>query len=219
MVAHRTADVVATIRDVGIIPVIRAPSADIALRVVETLFEAGLPVTEITMAVPGALEVIATVTRRFGREMLVAAGTVTDAETVRRVIDAGAEMVVSPCLIPEVIAASRAAGVAVMAGALTPTEVFEAASAGADLVKIFPAESVGGPRYIRALRAPFPTIPLVPTGGVSLETVGDFLRAGSAAVGVGAELVPRAALERGHYDAIGSLAKQFVHAVRAAREG
>ena len=212
-----SADVVAALRRVGIIPVVRAPSADVAVRVAETLFEAGIPVAEITMTVPDAFAVIGTVARRFAGRMLVAAGTVTDAEAARRAIDAGAEVVVTPCLVPEVIAAARAAGITVIAGALTPSEVFQAAGAGADLVKVFPAQSVGGAAYIRALRAPFPAIPLVPTGGVRLETVGDFLDAGAAALGVGGELVRRDALERGDYDAIGALARRFVRAVGAAR--
>lgn len=211
-------DVGAMLRRVGIIPVVRAPSAHSAVRVAETLFEAGLPIAEITMTVPDALEAIATVTRRLGGRMLVGAGTVTDADTVRSATGAGAEFVASPCLIPQVISAANAAGVIVLAGALTPTEIFVAANAGADLVKVFPVQSVGGAAYIRAVRAPFPEIPLVPTGGVSLETIGELLRAGAAAVGVGGEMISRDALERGDYASIGSLAARHVQAVATARK-
>jgi len=205
--------------DVGVIPVIRVDSAEVAMRVVDALVDAGLPVAEITMTVPDALDAISQVARRLFGRVLVGAGTVTDAETVRRAVDAGAEFIVSPCLVPDVVAAARAANVAVLPGALTPTEVQQAAQAGADLVKVFPAQAVGGASYIRALRGPFPLVPLVPTGGVSLQTVGDFIRAGSAAVGVGGELVVRDAIERGDYAAIGSLAVQFMQAVAAARRG
>ena len=135
----------------------------------------------------------------------------------RRAVDSGAEFIVSPSLVPDVVAASSAANVAAIAGALTPTEVQHAVYAGADFVKIFPVQAVGGASYIRALRGPFPTVRFVPTGGVNVQTVGDFLRAGSAAVGVGGELVVREAIERGDYAAIGSLAAQFMQAVVAAR--
>jgi 2-dehydro-3-deoxyphosphogluconate aldolase/(4S)-4-hydroxy-2-oxoglutarate aldolase len=217
--ARARTETVATLRDVGIIPVIRADSAAVAIRVVEALVDAGLGIAEITMTVPDALGAMAQVAQRFAGRVLLGAGTVTDAETVRRAVDAGAEFIVSPCVVPAVIAAAGSAGVAVIPGALTPTEVFDATRVGADLVKIFPAQSVGGAAYVRALRGPFPNIPFVPTGGVNLQTVGDFIRAGSAAVGVGTELVSREAVARGDYAAIGALATQFIEAVRAARRG
>lgn len=208
----------AVISEVGIVPVIRTDSADTAARVAETLVEAGVGIVEVTMTVPDALGVIAAVARRFGRRIVLGAGTVTNAATARAAIDAGAEFLVSPCLVPEVIAAARAARVAVLPGALTPTEVFSAHQAGADFVKVFPAQNVGGPAYVRALKAPFPTIPLVPTGGVNLQTVGDFFKAGAAAVGVGGELVLKDAIKKADYAAIGALAVKFLEAIRDARQ-
>jgi 2-dehydro-3-deoxyphosphogluconate aldolase / (4S)-4-hydroxy-2-oxoglutarate aldolase len=211
------ADVLSTLRDVGIIPVIRAESADIAMAVVEALMEASLTVAEITMTVPNAIDAIDAIEKRFGDAILVGAGTVTDAHTARRAIDAGAEFVVSPCLVVEVIDAARGEDVAVLPGALTPTEIFEGFRRGADMVKVFPAQNVGGASYLRALRGPFPDIPLVPTGGVTLDNIGDLFAAGAAAVGVGSELVSRDALARRDFRAVGALARRFVEAAKAAR--
>jgi 2-dehydro-3-deoxyphosphogluconate aldolase/(4S)-4-hydroxy-2-oxoglutarate aldolase len=210
-------ETVAGLREIGIIPVIRADSTETAARIVDTLVEAGLGVIELTMTVPDALGVIASVAGRFGRRIVLGAGTVTDADTARRVVEAGAEFIVTPCLIPEVVAVARAASVAMLPGALSPTEVFTAFQAGADLVKVFPAQSVGGPEYIKALKGPFPAIPLVPTGGVTLQTIGAFLKAGAAAVGVGGELISRDALKKGDYATIAGLAEKFLQAVKAAR--
>jgi 2-dehydro-3-deoxyphosphogluconate aldolase/(4S)-4-hydroxy-2-oxoglutarate aldolase len=210
-------EVLAMARSIGIIPVIRASSADAALRVIEALASAGLPVAEVTMTVPKAIEAIAAASRRFGSEVLIAAGTVTDGATAQRAIDAGAEMIVSPCLVEEVIAVAKRNDVAVVPGALTPTEIFAAVRMGADLVKVFPASSVGGPAYLRALRGPFPDMALVPTGGVTLDNAGEFIRAGAVAVGVGSELVGRELLDNGDYAAIGAMAAHFVAAVAGAR--
>jgi len=207
------------LRDVGIIPIIRASSTDVVVPVAEALLHAGLPVVEITMTVPKAIDAIGAVANRFAGKVLLGAGTVTDAETVRRAVDAGAQFIVTPCLVPEVIEAARHAEVAVLPGALTPGEVFEAFRAGGDMVKVFPVQSVGGAAYLRALRGPFPDIPLVPTGGVTLENVGDMFNAGAAAVGVGTELISKDALARRDYAAIAELAKQFVAAVRQAQNG
>jgi 2-dehydro-3-deoxyphosphogluconate aldolase / (4S)-4-hydroxy-2-oxoglutarate aldolase len=217
MQARSRESVVATLREVGIIPVIRADSPGAAVAVVETLIEAGLTVAEITMTVPDAIEAIASVSKRFGSNVLVGAGTVTDADTVRRALDAGAEFIVSPCLVPDVIAAARRADVAVLPGALTPTEVFEAFRQGGDLVKVFPAQNVGGAAYLRALRGPFPDIPLVPTGGVTLDNVGEMFKAGAVAVGVGSEMISKDALARRDYALIGALASRFLEAARQAR--
>lgn len=215
--ARPRTEIVARLREIGLIPVIRADSAHAAIRVAETLADAGIPVAEITMTVPDAVHAIATVARQHAGRILVGAGTVTHSDEARAAIDAGAEFVVTPSFTRAVVRAATRAGVTVLAGALTPTEVLDASRSGADFVKVFPVQCVGGPAYIRALRGPFPDIPLVPTGGVNLETVGDFIRAGSAALGVGGELVLRDALARGDYDAIGVLAGRFVDAVRAAR--
>ena len=205
------------IREVGIIPVIRAESADVALAVVDALVDAGLTIAEITLTVPGAIEAIASVRKRVGDKLLIGAGTVTDAETTRRAIDAGAQFIVSPCLVPEVIDTARRADTAVLPGALTPTEVFRAFELGGDMIKVFPVQNVGGPEYLRALRAPFPDIPLVPTGGVTLENMHEMFNAGAVAVGVGSELVSKAALARRDYAAIGALAAKFLAGAKAAR--
>ncbi|MEA2763466.1 MAG: 2-dehydro-3-deoxyphosphogluconate aldolase / (4S)-4-hydroxy-2-oxoglutarate aldolase [Gemmatimonadaceae bacterium] len=209
--------VLSTLRHVGIIPVIRADSADAAIAVVEALVGAGLPIAEITMTVPLALEAIASVSKRFGDQILIGAGTVTDADTARRAIESGAEFIVTPCLVPEVIDAARRAEIAVLPGALTPTEILQAFRLGGDMVKVFPAQNMGGASYLRALRGPFPEIPLVPTGGITLENVGEMFGAGAAAVGVGSELITKDALAGRDYAAIGALAGQFVAAVRKAR--
>ncbi len=208
---------VTTLREVGIIPIIRAPSADAVVPVAEALLHAGLPVVEITLTVPNAVDAIGAVAKRFSGKLLVGAGTVTDAEMCKRAVDAGAEFIVTPCLVPAVIDAARRADVAVVPGALTPTEVFEAFRSGGDMVKVFPVQSVGGAAYLRALRGPFPNIPLVPTGGVTLDNIAEMFQAGAAAVGVGSELISQDALARLDYAAIGRLAKQFLAAVRQAR--
>jgi 2-dehydro-3-deoxyphosphogluconate aldolase/(4S)-4-hydroxy-2-oxoglutarate aldolase len=210
--------VLSVIREVGIVPVIRAESSEVALAVVEALVEAGLGIAEITMTVPGALKAIAAVEKRFGDRVLVGAGTVTDEDTVRRAIDAGAEFIVSPCLVQDVITAARSEDVAVLPGALTPSEIFQAFRDGGDMVKVFPAQNVGGAAYLRALRGPFPDIPLVPTGGVTLANLGALFDAGAAAVGVGSELISKDALGRRDYAAIRGLAGQFLDAARKARQ-
>ena len=202
----------ATIRALRIIPVIRADSSEAALAVVSAMAEAGVAIAEVTMTVPDAISVIAKIAREFGDRVLVGAGTVTHAETARRAADAGAQFIVTPCLVPEVIDEARRIGVAVLPGAMTPTEVFRAHSLGGDMVKVFPANNVGGASYVRALRGPFPGIPLVPTGGVTLDNIGEMFAAGAVAVGVGSELVSRDALARRDYAAIGALAGRFLAA-------
>ncbi len=210
---------VAKIREVGIIPIVRAPSADVVLPIAAALLDAGLPIVEITLTVPNAIAAVGSVAKRLAGRILVGAGTVTDAETAKRAVDAGAEFIVTPCLVTEVIEAAHRADVAMLPGALTPSEVFEAFRLGGDMVKVFPAGSVGGAAYLRALRGPFPDISLVPTGGVTLENVAELFRAGAAAVGVGTELISKDALARRDYAAIGALAKQFLVAARQARAG
>jgi len=207
------------LREVGIIPIIRASSADAAVAVVEALLQAGLTVAEITLTVPNAIDAIGAVAKRFGGKLLVGAGTVMDAATARRAVDAGAQFIVTPCLVPAVIEAAHRADVAVLPGALTPGEVFEAFRSGGDMVKVFPAQAVGGAAYLRALRGPFPDIPLVPTGGVTLDNLAEMFQAGAAAVGVGTEMISKDALDRRDYAAIAARAKQFLAAVRQARAG
>jgi len=216
--ARTSTETLAILLQVGVIPVVRSDSADVAIRVTEVLIEAGLPIAEITLTVPNAIDVISKLARRTGGErILIGAGTVIDAEGARRAIRAGAEFIVSPGLVLEVIEVAKAAGVAIIPGALSPTEILAATRAGGDLVKVFPVKSLGGAAYIRALRGPFPDLPLVPTGGVDLNNVADYIRAGATAVGVGSELVPRDVLASGNYQSIAALAERFVTAVAHAR--
>jgi 2-dehydro-3-deoxyphosphogluconate aldolase/(4S)-4-hydroxy-2-oxoglutarate aldolase len=205
------------IRDTGVIPVVRATSADEAMRAIDAIREGGISVLEITMTVPGAVKVIEEVAKRYGNDALVGAGTVLDPETAMMCISSGAQFVVSPALNLETIACCRQRDIAVMPGALTPTEVVHAWNAGADFVKVFPAGAVGGPGYLKALKAPLPHIELVPTGGVSLTTAGDFIRAGAAALGVGTDLVDLKAIREGQSAVITERAKQFIEIVREAR--
>jgi len=207
------AEVIKQIKDTGVIPVVRASSADEAMRAIDAIREGGISILEITMTVPGAVALIEQVSKLYGDVATVGAGTVLDPETATACISAGAKFVVSPALNLDTIACCRRHDVAVMPGALTPTEVVQAWNAGADFVKVFPAGAVGGPSYLKALKAPLPQIELVPTGGVSLKTAADFIKAGAAALGVGADLVdikaqPALITER---------AKQFVEIVRQAR--
>jgi 2-dehydro-3-deoxyphosphogluconate aldolase / (4S)-4-hydroxy-2-oxoglutarate aldolase len=210
-------EVIKRIKDTGIIPVVRAASADEAMSAIDAIREGGISVLEITMTVPGAVAVIEEVSTRYGSEALVGAGTVLDAETARACILAGACFVVSPSLNLETISTCRQHNIAVMPGALTPTEVVQAWTSGADLVKVFPAGAVGGASYIKALKAPLPQIELVPTGGVSLKTAGDFIKAGASALGVGADLVDVKALRAGQHAIITERARQFLELVREAR--
>jgi 2-dehydro-3-deoxyphosphogluconate aldolase/(4S)-4-hydroxy-2-oxoglutarate aldolase len=212
------AEVLKQIKDTGVIPVVRATTADEAMRAIDAIREGGIAVLEITMTVPGAIAVIEQVTRRFGSDALVGAGTVLDVETAKSCVASGAEFIVSPALNLETIAYCREHDVAVMPGALTPTEVVQAWNAGADFVKVFPAGAVGGPSYLKSLKAPLPQIELVPTGGVSLKTAADFIKAGAAALGVGADLVDIKAIREGKAEIITERARQFVEIVRQARE-
>jgi 2-dehydro-3-deoxyphosphogluconate aldolase / (4S)-4-hydroxy-2-oxoglutarate aldolase len=207
------------IKAIGIVPVVRASSADEALQVVEAIKAGGLPILEITMTVPGAVRVIEKIADRYGDEVLVGAGTVLDAKTAGECLHAGARFVVSPALNLETIAKCRQADVAVMPGALTPTEIVQAWSAGADLVKVFPCGAMGGASYIKSLRAPLPHIGLIPTGGVSLATAASFIEAGAAALGVGADLVDIEALRAGNAEKITSSTRAYIEVVRAARAG
>ena len=210
-------EVLAALRDGGIVPVIRADSADTALRIVDALVSGGIRTLEITMTVPDAIGAIKAVSDRFGSSVLLGAGTVTSRALAEGSLDAGAEFLVTPCVVPDVIAVAKERDVAVLPGAMTPTEVFTAWSAGGDIVKIFPASNVGGASYLKALKGPFPQIPLCPTGGVNLQTIGEFVKAGASAVGVGGELVSKAAIDAGDYGKITELAKQYVAALSAAR--
>jgi 2-dehydro-3-deoxyphosphogluconate aldolase/(4S)-4-hydroxy-2-oxoglutarate aldolase len=209
---ERHVSVVDRIRQIGIIPVVRATSSDEALAAVEAIRAGGISVLEITMTVPGAVKIIRTLTRQLGDEALIGAGTVLDSEGARECVDAGARFIVSPALDVETIETCRALDVPIFPGALTPTEVLTAWKAGAAAVKVFPANAVGGAGYLKSLKAPLPQIELIPTGGVSLDNVGAFIQAGALAVGVGADLV------KGEAATITAKARAYADAVRVARE-
>jgi 2-dehydro-3-deoxyphosphogluconate aldolase/(4S)-4-hydroxy-2-oxoglutarate aldolase len=207
---------------IGIVPVIRASSAQKALLAADALRQGGIAVVEVTLTVPGAETVIESLRKSFGSDLLVGAGTVLDVEDAKRCLDSGAEFIVSPGFDRATVSFVKSQEVLTMAGALTPTEVIAAWKHGSDLVKVFPCSAVGGASYIKALKGPLPQIPLIPTGGVNLQTAADFIRAGSEALGIGGELVPAAALDAGTPAVITTLAKQFleiVQAARGAREG
>ena len=205
------------IEEVGIVPVIRAHSHDEARFAAEAIQHAGISIVEITMTVPGAIDVISELVRT-SPELLVGAGTVLNVGSARRCLDAGAQFLVSPGLKLETVEFAVKENVLMMAGALTPTEIMAASEAGADFVKIFPCANVGGASYIRALRGPFPDVPFVPTGGVNLETAADFLRAGAAALGVGGELILKDALKSRDRHKLHETAAKYVAIVKAARE-
>jgi len=213
----KRSDVLQRIRDVGLIPVVRAESAEQAMRAVEAIKAGGVGVLEVTMTVPGAIAVIEQLAKVFGAEAVIGAGTVLDPETADRCIQAGAQFIVSPALNEETIAFCQGQDIAIFPGALTPTEVVRAWNAGADAVKVFPAGAVGGASYLKALKAPLPQIELVPTGGVSLKTAAEFIKAGAMALGVGADLVDTKALREGNDQLITERARQFLEIVREAR--
>jgi 2-dehydro-3-deoxyphosphogluconate aldolase/(4S)-4-hydroxy-2-oxoglutarate aldolase len=205
------------ILQVGIVPVVRASSSAEARMAAEAVCKGGIPIVEITMTVPGAVEVIRELAKHSASELLVGAGTVLNPEQAQRCLDAGAQFLVSPGFNAKTVALAAAERRLMMAGALTPTEVIAAWEAGADFVKIFPAGNVGGPKYIKALKGPLPDVPLIPTGGVNLQTAAEFLEAGAAALGIGGELVHPGHLKSGNTDAIVDVAKKFVAIVKETR--
>jgi 2-dehydro-3-deoxyphosphogluconate aldolase/(4S)-4-hydroxy-2-oxoglutarate aldolase len=205
------------ISEIGIVPVVRAPSPELAIAAAKAVCAGGIPIVEITMTVPGAISVIQELKQSMNGRLLVGAGTVLGAETAARCLDAGAEFLVSPGFDFETVKLANLQEKLIMAGALTPTEVITAWKAGSDFVKVFPCGNVGGASYIRSLRAALPQIPMVPTGGVNLETAADFLCAGASALGVGGELISVEALKSGNWDAITETARDFVAIVREAR--
>lgn len=205
------------IRSTGLVPIVRAPSVEDAALAVEAILKCGIGIAEITMTVPGAIRLMEQTAAKHSGEALLGAGTVLDAETCRAAILAGADFIVTPALDVRVIEMARRYSKPCMPGALTPTEALAAWQAGASMVKIFPCGPVGGPAYIKALRGPLPQIDFVPTGGVTLDTVADYIRAGAAAVAVGSELVNLKALREGKVDAVTAVAARFLAAVQDAR--
>jgi len=203
--------------EIGIVPVVRASSPREARMAADAVCEGGIPIVEITMTVPGAVEVIRELAKNSASAVLIGAGTVLNVEAARRCLDAGAEFLVSPGLnLPTVEFALRE-GKLIMAGALTPTEVMVAWEAGADFIKIFPCGQIGGAKYIKALKGPFPQVPMVPTGGVNLSNAAEFIEAGVAALGVGGECVQAEALKSNKPEIIVENARKFLAIVRQTR--
>jgi 2-dehydro-3-deoxyphosphogluconate aldolase/(4S)-4-hydroxy-2-oxoglutarate aldolase len=210
-------DVCRQIEEVGVLPVVRSPSAELAARAAEALVAGGLHVLEITMTVPGAVRLIGELSARFRDRAIVGAGTVLDKEKAAECIDAGARFIVSPGLDLPTIARAHAYDVAVMPGALTPTEIITAWKAGADFVKIFPCSALGGARYLKLLRGPLPDVKFLPTGGVNVSTAAEFIEAGASAVGVGSELVDVGALRDGRDTVVTERARELRAAVAQGR--
>ena len=203
--------------EIGIVPVVRASSAGEARVAAEAVCQGGIPIVEITMTVPGAVDVIRELVKNCASDVLIGAGTVLNPEAARRCLDAGAQFLVSPGLNLKTVELAVREGKLIMAGALTPTEVITAWDAGADFVKIFPCGQVGGAKYIKALKGPLPQIPLVPTGGVNLNTAAEFIEAGAAALGIGGELVQADALKSNKPEIIAENARKFLAIVNQAR--
>jgi 2-dehydro-3-deoxyphosphogluconate aldolase/(4S)-4-hydroxy-2-oxoglutarate aldolase len=205
----KSADILQQIKQIAIVPIVRTPDIESAIRAVEAMDEGGIPCAEITMTVKGAIKALEHVADRFGDRILLGAGTVLDPETARACMLAGANFFVTPSLNRETIELAKRYSKPIFPGALTPTEIVTAWSAGADGIKVFPCSALGGAKYIKALKGPFPDIDLVPTGGVNLETVSDFLAAGCSAVGVGSELVDTKLVAERRYEALIDRARQF----------
>jgi 2-dehydro-3-deoxyphosphogluconate aldolase / (4S)-4-hydroxy-2-oxoglutarate aldolase len=206
----------ALIEEIGILPSVRVSSLDLARFASETVYDAGIPIVEITLTIPNALEVINDLATRYP-DMAVGAGTVLDDDQAKQAVDAGARFLTSPGFIPEIVAYARKADVAVFPGAMTPTEIIAAWKAGSDFVKIFPTSPVGGVQYLRALKVPLPQIPLIVTGGVNQLTAVEFISAGATAIGLGGELLPREALTFRQDNRIRELARRFLGMVKEAR--
>ncbi len=209
-------EVRARIEEVGIIPAIRVSSAQDAEFVAEAVSSGGIPIVEITLTVPGAIDVISALARN-NPDVVVGAGTVWDIETARRCLDAGAQFLTSTGLDLAVVAFAAKESIVVFPGALTPTEVMMAWKAGSDFVKIFPCSQVGGVSYIRALKRPFPQVPLIASGGVNQQTAADFILAGAAALGIGGDLIPPKAIQLRQPHRIRELTRRYLGMVRDAR--
>jgi 2-dehydro-3-deoxyphosphogluconate aldolase/(4S)-4-hydroxy-2-oxoglutarate aldolase len=204
------------ILDCGIVAVVRSPDSQQLVEVVRALADGGVTVAEITMTVPDALDVLRRVRQALGDRILLGAGTILDTETARAALLAGAEYLVAPTVNLDVIRMCQRYSKLVVPGAFTPTEILTAWEAGADIVKVFPAEVVG-PAFFKAMRGPLPQVRLMPTGGVDLNTAADFLRAGACCLGLGSQLVEPRAVAEGHFDRIRDLARQYVAIVQSVR--
>lgn len=211
-------EVARRIGEIGIVPVVRAAGVEEARQAVDAILAGEIPVVEITMTVPGAVEVIRSVVRQFAGKVLVGAGTVVTREQALACLDAGAQFLVSPGLSVAMIRAARERNTLAVPGALTPTELMAASAEGAEVVKIFPCGNVGGPKYLKALRGPFPNAKVIPTGGVNAGNAAEYIAAGAFAIGVGSDLVDTAALRQGKPEKIVAAAKELVAAVQGARK-
>jgi len=211
-------DVIRRIGEIGIVPVVRAATVEDANRAVEAICAGGISIIEITMTVPNAPAVIRHVVREHGSIALIGAGTVTTAEQAERCIEAGAQFLVSPGFSIAALSVARAASMLAIPGALTPTELMHAQENGAKVVKIFPCGNVGGAKYLKSLKGPFPNATLIPTGGVNASNAAEYIAAGAFALGVGGELVDAAALRAGNLAKITQAARELVQAVHAARK-
>lgn len=205
------------ITDIGIVPVVRTPTAESAIRSIEAIYRGGVRAAEVTMTVPGAIRALEKVADQFGDKLMLGAGTVLDPETARACMLAGAQFFVTPTLKLSTIEMAKRYSKVICPGALTPTEVLTAWEAGADVVKVFPANSLGGPKYIKALKGPLPHIEMIPTGGVNLETAGEFLKAGACAVAVGGELVDAKLIKENRYEEMEQRARQYLEIIARAR--
>jgi len=205
------------ILEIGVVPVVRAASSQQAMMAADAVCRGGIPIVEITMTVPGAVEVIRELRKSSMADALIGAGTVLDVEMARRCVDAGAQFIVSPGLDLQTVELAVREGVLMMAGALTPTEIITAWKAGSDFVKVFPCGNVGGAKYIKALKGPLPQVPLVPTGGVNLNSAAEFIEAGAAALGIGGELVQSEALKSGRPEIIVENAGKFLVIMKQTR--
>ena len=203
----------------GLIPVVRVSSSQEAIDVADAIKEGGVSFIEITMSVQGAIDVIKELTQKYKDEIIMGAGTILDPETGRAALLAGAQFIVSPTLNLDLIELAHRYSAVVIPGAMTPTEILTAWSAGADMVKVFPAGQLGGPEYLKALRGPLPQILLVPTGGVNLQNAGAFIKAGATALGVGGELVDKKAVKEKKFNIITENTRAFLKAIREARQG
>jgi 2-dehydro-3-deoxyphosphogluconate aldolase/(4S)-4-hydroxy-2-oxoglutarate aldolase len=205
------------ITQIGIVPVVRTSSAETAVKSIEAIYRGGVRSAEITMTVPGAIKALEKIADEFGDKIMLGAGTVLDPETARACMLAGAQFFVTPSLNLATIEIAKRYSKVICAGALTPTEVLAAWQAGSDVVKVFPANSVGGPKYIKSLKGPFPQIEMIPTGGVNLQTAGEFLKAGACAVAVGGELVDAKLIKENRYDRIEELAREYLAVIANTR--
>jgi len=210
-------EILSRIKELAVVPIVRTPTAETAIASVEAVLEGGIECVEITLTVQNALKAIELVADRYGDRVLLGAGTVLDPESARACMLAGAQFIVTPSLNVRTVEMARRYSKPIFPGGLTPTEVLTGWEAGADGIKVFPCSALGGAKYIKALKAPFPHIELIPTGGVNLDTIGDFMKAGCAAVGVGSELIDTKTVMAGDYGLITARARRFREAAAAAR--